>query len=158
MTKAHQYFISVTLASLGVLNVSGTIADTATASTQTVIEARREGFKKMGAAMKALSDQAKQAAPDLAKMTAASQTISTAAPQQFQWFPAGTGPESGIETDALEHIWQDRTKFESLASKLAGESKTLTATVAGGDLAAIKTQVKAVGEVCSTCHKSFRAD
>jgi cytochrome c556 len=112
----------------------------------------------MGAAMKALTLQLKSATPDNAEMTKAANTIAGGAQSALQWFPAGTGPEAGIETDALPHIWEDRAKFDSLANKLVPETKTLVTTVAGKDVAAIRTQVKAVADVCSSCHKSFRAD
>ena len=108
--------------------------------------------------MKALTEQLKSAAPDAAKMAAAAQAIGTGAEAQLQWFPAGSGPEAGAETDALPHIWKDREKFDSLANKLIPETKALTAAIASNDVPAIRTQLKTVADVCSSCHRSFRAD
>jgi cytochrome c556 len=125
---------------------------------QAVIETRRQGFKKMGAAMKAIVDQLKSDAPDNARMAAAAQAIGSVAEAQRHWFPAGSGVEAGTETDALPHIWKDREKFDSIANRLISESKTLAVAMSGNDLAAIRAQVKVVGDVCSTCHRSFRAD
>ena len=65
----------------------------ASTSAQEVIDARQSGFKKMGAAMKAISEQLKSSAPDLAKITAATQAIAAGVREQPSWFPAGTGPE-----------------------------------------------------------------
>ncbi len=132
-------------------------ADDAT-SPRTVIEARRATLKKMGAAMKAIVEQLKTDAPDNGRMATAAQFISSNAPQLAGWFPAGTGPESGADTDALSYIWKERGKFDSLAERLVSESKTLTTVLAAGDLAAIKTQAKVLAETCSSCHHSFRAD
>ena len=149
--------IFICLASACVLATSIAAASDPAGGTA-VIETRREGFKKMGAAMKAIVEQLKSATPDTARITAAAQVIAAGAPEVPQWFPAGTGPEAGAETDALPHIWEDRAKFDSLANKLIPETKTLLTATAGGDISAIRTQVKVVADVCSTCHKSFRAD
>jgi cytochrome c556 len=133
-------------------------ASDAAEPTPAVIETRQQGFKKMGAAMKALVEQLKSATPDNAKMTAAVQAIAAGSPEIPNWFPAGSGPEAGVDTDALPHIWEDRAKFDSLASKLVPETKTLVTTVSGNDMSAVRTQMKAVADICSSCHKSFRAD
>jgi cytochrome c556 len=123
-----------------------------------VIEARHVGFKKMGAAMKEIGAQLKTDAPDLPKMTAAAQAIDAGAKQQPNWFPPGSGPESGAETDALPHIWKDTSKFSTLSGELATEAGNLSSALASKDVAAIRTQFKVLSDVCSTCHKSFRAD
>ena len=146
------------LAGFFVLGAGAAGASDPAASPQAVIETRQQGFKKMGAAMKALVEQLKSATPDNEKMTAAVQAIATGSPEIPHWFPAGSGPEAGVDTDALPHIWEDRAKFDSLANKLIPETKALVTTVSGHDVAAIRMQMKAVADVCSTCHKSFRAD
>jgi cytochrome c556 len=127
-------------------------------SPQTVIETRQAGFKKMGAAMKAIIEQLKSDAPDNARMAAAAHVISSGAETQLRWFPTGSGAEAGVETDALPHIWKDRAKFDSIANQLIPASKTLAAAVSGSDPAAIRAQAKVVADICSTCHRSFRAD
>jgi len=146
--------IGVALVAIG----SALAGESASPSVQDVIDARQSGFKKMGAAMKAVSEQLKSGTPDLAKITAAAQAISIGAREQPNWFPAGTGPESGLQTDALAHIWKDTAKFSALSGQLGTEATGFTAAVSTGDLTAIRTQFKVLSEVCSTCHKSFRAD
>lgn len=132
--------------------------DSAAPAAPDVIQTRQAGFKKMGAAMKLITEQLKSDAPDLAKLTAAAQAISTGAHEQPAWFPAGSGPEAGVDTDALPHIWQDAAKFTALSNQLGVESGNFSTAVASNDLAAIRTRFKALADVCSTCHKSFRAD
>jgi cytochrome c556 len=56
------------------------------------------------------------------------------------------------------YIWQNRTKFDSIAVQLAPAARDLVAALQGGDMASIRDRAKALGEVCSSCHKSFRAD
>jgi cytochrome c556 len=132
-------------------------SDPETASTpQATIETRQAGFKKMGAAMKLIVTQLKSDAPDSAQIATATQVIRSGAEAALHWFPAGSGPEAGSDTDALPYIWQERAKFDALANRLAAESKTLASSAT--DLAALRSQVKVVGEVCSSCHRSFRAD
>ena len=127
-------------------------------SPQSLIETRQVTFKKMGAAMKAIVEQLKSDTPDNAKMQAAAQVIGSGAEQVPAWFPAGSGPEAGIDTDALPYLWQERAKFDSIANRLIPETKTLATALSGKDAAAVRAQVKVVGEVCSSCHRSFRAD
>ena len=122
-----------------------------------IIEARRATLKKMQAAIKAIVQELKSDTPDKARLSAAAQFIDTNAGQLAGWFPPGTGPEAGVETDALADIWKDRARFESLATRLTTESKAFGATLAGTDVAAIRTQSKVLTEVCAGCHKSFRA-
>jgi cytochrome c556 len=137
---------------------TATASDPTAPSAQEIIDARQSGFKKMGAAMKAISEQLKTDAPDVAKMTTAAQAIGAGAKEQPGWFPAGSGPESGFETDALPHIWKDTAKFTALSGQLATESGNLSAALASKDVPAIRAQFKVLADVCSSCHKSFRAD
>jgi cytochrome c556 len=146
----------LTLAGLCALYAGAAAAEGAAA--QSVIEERRAGFKKMGAAMKLIVDQLKTEAPDTANMAPAAQTIAAYAERASGWFPAGSGPEAGADTDARPYIWAERARFDALAEKLRAESGRLAAMLPGSDLGAVKAQVKALGEVCSSCHKSFRAD
>jgi len=150
----------LTLATLCVLTgrSAGASDPVTPSSPQASIETRQQGFKKIGKAMKTIVDQLKTDAPNTATMTEAAAVIDSGAPQVIRWFPAGSGPEAGIETDALPYIWKDRAKFDSTADRLVSESKKLSAVLSGADLAAVRVQAKAVGDVCSTCHRSFRAD
>jgi cytochrome c556 len=148
--------VSATLLALFAIGVA--VASESNDTVQSVIEARRSGFKKMGAAMKSIAGELKSDAPDVAKMATAAQAVGIGAKEQPGWFPAGSGPESGLDTDALPHIWKDTAKFAALSSQLGVEAGNLTATLAGKDVAAIRTQFKVLSDVCSTCHKSFRAD
>lgn len=128
------------------------------AAAQIVIETRQAGFKKMGAAMKSIVEQSKTDAPDKARMAAAAQVIDSYTADISGWFPAGSGPEAGVDTDALPYIWEARAKFDSITGQLGPEAKNLQTALSGDDLAAIRAQVKTLSGVCSTCHRSYRAD
>jgi cytochrome c556 len=120
------------------------------------IEARQKNLKDLGAAMKTVGDQLKSGAPSLETIRPAVQTIKSHAPDLANWFPAGTGPETGVETEALARIWEDPAGFQAAHQRLVDESIKLSDVATGEDLAAIGAQVGAVGGACKNCHDSFR--
>lgn len=138
---------------------SGDSATSQELAVAAAVEARQAGFRKMGAAFKALNEQLKTSAPQAATLTASVQALAELSPHVLRWFPAG----SGAGTDALPNVWTDRARFDALANDLVTEVKGLSATLAPdgappADLAAVSAQAKRVGAACSTCHRSFRAD
>lgn len=134
--------------------VSADVAGTSDLSPAAAVEARQAGFKKMGASLKAITEQLKAASPDLASLNAPTQTLVSFAEKVPHWFPAG----SGADTDALPNIWTDRARFDSLAADALVEAKTLSATIARNDVEAARAQARRTAAACSACHRSFRAD
>ncbi len=120
------------------------------------IEARQKNLKELGAAIKTAGDQLKSSAPALEQIRPAVQTIKTHATDLATWFPEGTGPEAGIETEALSRIWEDPAGFHAAHQRLVNESNKLSDLATGEDLAAIGGQVSAVGGACKNCHDNFR--
>lgn len=127
-------------------------------SPQAAIAARQAGYKKMGAAMKALNEQLKGDAPAKDVMLTSARTIAATARDQPRLFPAGSGPTAGVKTDALPNIWTDRATFDAAMNRMLGESGKLLVVAGGGDVAAIRAQAKATGATCAACHRQFRAD
>ena len=75
------------------------------------------------------------------------------------WFPAGSGPESGLETAAKPEIWTNNTEFQEWVEALPVEAEKLQDIVANrGEISEIKAQHKALGETCKGCHDSFRVE
>ncbi len=68
-------------------------------------------------------------------------------------FNASTKDE---KTRALPAVFNDAAKFKEAQDRFTGEVSKLATTVAGGDEAAIKSQLAAVGKTCGGCHESFR--
>jgi cytochrome c556 len=120
------------------------------------IEVRQKALKEMGAAMKTIGDQMKSGAPALDQIRPAVHTIKTHSTELPTWFPAGTGPESGVKTEALAKIWEDQPGFTAAAELLASEAAKLSDVATGEDLAAIGAQVAATGGACKNCHDQFR--
>jgi cytochrome c556 len=125
---------------------------------QAIIDERQEGFKKMGAAMKTLNGELKKGAPDSAAVIDAAAIMAALAEEVPAWFPAGSGSESGLETDALAYIWKGTEKFEHLSEALITETKALVTLGSGSDFSATKKQLLVVRDNCAACHNSYRAD
>lgn len=62
----------------------------------------------------------------------------------------------GVKSRALPAAFDNSAKFKQYAAQLENESAKLVAVSKGGDEAAIKAQIGAVGKVCGSCHDDFR--
>ncbi len=125
---------------------------------QPVIEGRQSALRDIGAAFKGITDELKKASPSLASVRQNARQIDELSRQQNLWFPAGTGPESDIETAAKPEIWTQRAEFKAQQGAFGHEAAKLAKVAAGDDVAAIKTQWQALGKTCKGCHQKFRND
>jgi len=57
---------------------------------------------------------------------------------------------------ALPAVYDNNAKFKEAASRLENETSRLVALSGGGDEAAVKAQIGAVGKACGGCHDDFR--
>lgn len=128
------------------------------ASVEEIIKARQAQLKKFGGAFKAINDQLKASSPDLAAIQAAAASLPVEAATMADWFPAGSGPESGIETDALAKIWETRADFDQKMADFQAAAANLNTVAQGGDLAAIGAAFGATGGTCKGCHDDYRLD
>ena len=74
------------------------------------------------------------------------------------WFPEGSGPQDGYDTDALAAIWEERAKFDAIAEDFAPKAAALQTAVASGEMSAVGAAFRETGGTCKRCHDSFRAD
>lgn len=129
-----------------------------TGTPQQVIETRQANLKDMGANFKTINDQLKSATPDVAAITTAADKIKDYSIAIGTWFPAGTGPESGIKTAALPKVWEDEPTFKAAVMKFQEEASAFQTVAHTGDVAAIKAQAGKLGPGgCKNCHDNFRA-
>ena len=61
-----------------------------------------------------------------------------------------------VKTGALPVVYTDTAKFKEAQDRLQSEAAKLSAVAKGGDEAAVKAQIGAVGKACAGCHDSFR--
>lgn len=119
------------------------------------MKARHENYEMLGANMKVLQDNFRSETPDMTAANAAAVNVKAFADAMGDWFPAGTGPDSGIESEAKANIWTDRATFDAAHAKLKDEAAKLAAAT---DAAAFKAQFPATGGSCKNCHDTFREE
>tara|TARA_R110002049_G_scaffold134101_1_gene293515 strand:+ start:320 stop:835 length:516 start_codon:yes stop_codon:yes gene_type:complete len=122
------------------------------------IEARQGHLKKIGKAFKAISDQLKAGSPDLAEIQTAAASVPQEAMGMADWFPEGTGPESGVKTGALPIIWEDKADFDEKVLAMQDAAGNLASVAQEGDIAAIGAAFKTTGGTCKDCHDKYRED
>lgn len=117
---------------------------------------RHESFEAIGKAFKTLGDELKKSTPDIARIQENAAVIAAKAPQVKDWFPAGSGPQDGVKTHALEAVWKEPDAFGQAAAKLVDAASALNAAAQSGDLAAVRGAVPPAGAACKGCHDRFR--
>jgi len=140
----------------GVLLGIGGLAFAAGESVDTVIKARQQHLKDMGAAFKTVRDETKKSEPGMAQVKQAAAVIAKAATDIDTWFPQGSGPESKLETDAKAEIWSDPQGFANAAKVLKAEAPKLAQLANANDVAGVKAQVGKTGAACKGCHDKYR--
>lgn len=123
-----------------------------------VIFDRQQSYKTMGKEMKFIDDEIKLRRPDFERITQAAENLMATGTDLLEWFPEGTGPESGFKTDAKSGIWENRAEFESLHREFILEAERLVAASKLKDLTALTAQYHATGVSCSNCHKPYRKE
>ena len=148
------YRLAVGLTVVGSLAVGGSAL--AAIDAVAVAKTRDANFHQLGAAFKKLNDQLKADKPDTAVIAAQAKTMHDLAKKLPSWFPKGTGMQAAAKTRAKDEIWSDPAGFAKVAKALEVETGKLEVIAKGGDVEAIKAQVKATGGACGGCHTKFR--
>jgi cytochrome c556 len=89
-------------------------------------------------------------------------TLAPAATAMARWmksfpsmFPKGT--EQGNDTKALPAIWSDTPGFQKIADELVDAADKMAEFAKAGDADGVAAQIKAVGQACGACHRTYRA-
>ena len=146
-----KWFVGIGLGAAGMAVVADQDFDS-----QPVIEGRQSALRDIGAAFKGINDEFKKPSPSLPLIRQYARQIDDLSKYQQRWFPAGTGPESDIETAAKPEIWQQPAQFEAGQVAFGEEVAKLVQAASGNDLAAIKSQARTLGKTCKSCHDKFR--
>ncbi|TWB87263.1 cytochrome c556 [Bradyrhizobium macuxiense] len=122
------------------------------------IKSRQGKFRDMGGALKAINDELKKRTIDWDNTVAPNaQTIKDRSGYLPNWFPKGSGPESGAKTYALPAIWQNSDDFVTLGKVAQVEAAKLNQVAISKDANALKEEVEAMGKACKACHDSYRS-
>jgi cytochrome c556 len=126
-------------------------------SARQTVEARALHMKDLGGSFKAVRDQTAQEPPNLSLVQIATKEVEFASQELPSWFPAGTGPETGLKMRAFAEIWTDEANFAAAANEFRTQAKRLNELAQAGDLAGVREQTRAVRKTCGGCHDSYRA-
>ncbi len=143
---------------LGAIAAVTAVSMPAIADTASVVAARSDFFHGLGKSFKGLHDELKAPSPDLALVRKFTGELAAATPNLPAQFPAGSGPQPGVKTEAKAEIWTNAAEFKQDAAALATAASALNATAQGNDVAAIRTATDNLGKACKTCHMSFRQE
>jgi cytochrome c556 len=147
---------------LGVLGISvsvsvGVGAVALAQSSAEVINVRQQGFKKLGAAFKVIHKELSASSPDAARIAAAAAEIKASTDVMGGWFPPGSGPQSGVKTQAKAEIWTDASGFAATRAAYARQvEKSVRQLLDPGAKATWKDSSAALGQACKDCHDSYR--
>src|SRR5215475_14930114 len=90
------------------------------------IKPRQDKLRDMGGAQKAINDEIKKGRIDWDNTVIPNaQTIKDRSAYLLNWFPKGSGPETGKKTYALPAIWQKNDDFMKLGKAAQGEAVKL---------------------------------
>ena len=139
-------------------SIAGLASAPLLAAAADVVRARIAGLRELGASFKNVNDELKKDDPSKMIMQISARQIRDVARDQYKWFPAGSGPQPGIKTKAKPEIWTRGAEFKAAQDAFAKQADAFFKVAAGGDVAAMKTQVRQLGGTCGACHRNFRAE
>ncbi|HET7085620.1 MAG TPA: cytochrome c [Rhizomicrobium sp.] len=122
------------------------------------IKPRQDKLRDMGGGLKAITDEIKKGRIDWDNAVIPNaQTIKDRSAYLLNWFPKGSGPETGKKTYALPAIWQKNDDFVKLGRAAQAEADKLNQVALKKDEAGLKAQAIATGKACKACHDSYRS-
>lgn len=145
---------TLTVAVLGLTTLLASGAALAQAKPETLVKQRQAAMTLQGKYFGPMGGMASGKVPYNAE-TVKRNTAYLEALAQMPWdgFSANT---KEVKSQALPAVFADAAKFKEAQDRFTGEVGKLAAAVNGGDEAAIKAQLGAVGKSCGGCHESFR--
>ena len=122
------------------------------------IKPRQDKLRDMGGALKAIDDELKKRTVDWDNVVQPNvQTLKDRSGYLLNWFPKGSGPESGVKTYALPAIWQKNDDFVKLGKAAQAETAKLAQVAGSKDSEALKAQAVATAKACKACHDNYRS-
>ena len=145
----------ITAAAIGLAGMVGVTRAQAPPAEE-VIKGRQGAMMLSGVAMASIKG-AIDAGQPLASQRFSTRSLARWAHAVPGMFPAGSGPEAGVPSNARAEIWSDRAGFEARAADYAAAADRLAELAAGDDAAAFAGQWTAVRATCQACHDGYKA-
>ena len=140
------------------LSLGGLLAACSSAEVPPIIAERQDNLSQIAGANRGIRDELENPEPSIEVIRTNSAILSELLPQLPTWFPEGTGPETGAETEALPVIWERWSDFEAAHGRAVAAVEALAAAIDTEDLEQIRTAAGEVGPNCGGCHDTFRLD
>ena len=141
-----------------VFSLATSLVVEAAPSVKDLIKSREDKLRDMGGALKAIDDELKKRNVDWDNIVLPNaETLQSRGSFLLNWFPKGSGPESGVKTYALPAVWQKNDDFTRLGKAMQAETAKLAQVAASKDAAALKAQAFATGKACKACHDNYRS-
>jgi len=122
------------------------------------IKPRQDKLRDMGGALKAIDDELKKRTVDWDNVVLPNtQTIKDRSGYLLNWFPKGSGPESGVKTYALPAIWQKNDDFVKLGKAMQAEAAKFAQVAGTRNPDALRAESMALGKACKACHDDYRS-
>ena len=122
------------------------------------IKPRQDKLRDMGGALKAINDELKKRTVDWDNVVAPNaQTLKDRSAYMLNWFPKGSGPESGVKTYALPAIWQKNDDFTKLGKAEQAEVAKFAQVAATKNAGALAEEAATLGKACKACHDNYRS-
>lgn len=121
-----------------------------------VIKTRQQALKALGDTTRFIRDQLRER-PDVERVKTAAADIKRAADALSGWFPVGTGPETGVKTDARAEIWRDAAGFAAASRNFSQQAARLVQATDSGDTTVLSGSFKSLAQSCKGCHDDYRA-
>jgi cytochrome c556 len=119
-------------------------------------KARLANYRELGTAFKNVMDELRSGTPETLIIQMSAREIRKASQQQYNWFPAGSGPASGVKTEARAEIWTQPADFKARQDAFAAQAAAFQSAAQSGDVGKIRAAARQLGEACKACHTQFR--
>ena len=143
--------------SFAVLIAAGGLVLVAAVDPHVAIPARQMGMKQVGRTFKGINDQLHASTPDAKALADGSAQLADLATKVPSWFPAGSGPDSGVKTGAKADIWANGADFKTKQAALIAATRALAnGAKHSSDPAVLTPLVRQVGGACKACHTTYK--
>ena len=126
----------------------------AQAKPDVLVKQRQAVMTLQGKSFGQLAAVAKGAPYNAANVQRAAGFLDNLSRMAWDGFDAST---KGEKSRALPAVFDNKAGFDAAGARLENETSRLVALAAGGDEAAVKAQIGAVGKACGACHQDFRS-
>lgn len=137
--------------------VTAAVATPLLAAPADAIRSRIANYRELGSAFKAVNDGLRGGEVQTVLIAQSARQIRNASRGQYEWFPAGSGPQGGAKTRAKSEIWTQPAKFKVAQDAFAKAADDFQRAVTSKNVAAIRIGAQKLGTTCKGCHDSFRA-